>query len=153
MPAFTHMDAPKAWAAICQLCGGEERIDPSSRLWGDNFIPNFGTEHLKGHVVEPRKLDNWHVDGDFFVHFLDSPEQALLVIPCVTDVLEGGGPTYICPDCIGVVAKHLFDHPEGVTPMTGNCGDVILMHPLMMHSASPKTPYTYPESSRILPSA
>ena len=27
------------------------------------------------------ELNNRHVDGDFFMHFLHSPEQALLVIP------------------------------------------------------------------------
>jgi hypothetical protein len=85
-----------------------------------------------------------------------------------TDVFKNGGATYICPDSIGVMAKHLHDNPEGVTPymarrgeedkfydfqwfceqiknaercncfqqMTGKCGDVVLMHPLMMHSAS-----------------
>ena len=172
MPMLSCIDArefaPKAWGAICELCGGEERITESSRQWGDNFIVNFGKDKLKGRIVGPRELDNWHVDGDFFIHYLDSPEQGLLVIPCITDVLENGGATYICPDGIGVVAKHLHDNPEGVTPymarrgdeskwhefqwfceqiknsekcrlfqqMTGKCGDVVLMHPLMVHSAS-----------------
>ncbi|CZR53657.1 uncharacterized protein PAC_03537 [Phialocephala subalpina] len=172
MPTHKSIDArsfaPKAWGAICELCGGEDRIADISRQWGDNFIVNFGNEELKGVVVGPRELDNWHVDGDHFIHYLDSPEQSLLVIPCFTDVLEDGGATYICPDGIGVVAKYLRDNPEGVTPymarrgeehgwhdfqwfceqvmdskkcnlfqqMTGKCGDVVLMHPLMMHSAS-----------------
>ena len=160
--------APKAWGAICELAGGEDRISDMCRNWADAFIINFGKEKLKGRVVPPRELDNWHVDGDCWTHYLDSPEQALLVIPCVTDVLENGGATYICPDGIDVVAKHLYSNPEGVTPymlprgspqpphqfnwfceqirdetkcklfqqMTGNCGDVVLMHPFMMHSAS-----------------
>lgn len=172
MPTLNQIDArefvPKAWNAICELCGGEDRIAEESRMWGDNFIVNFGKEKLKGRVVGPREVDNWHVDGDFFMHYLDSPEQGLLVIPCITDVLENGGATYICPDGIGVVAKYLANHPDGVTPYmarrgemheyhefewfceqirnpekcnlfqqaTGTCGDVILMHPLMMHSAS-----------------
>jgi hypothetical protein len=172
MPALDSTDvrqfAPKAWGAICELCGGENRIADISRQWGDNFIVNFGKEKLKGRRVDPRELDNWHVDGDNFIHYLDSPNQGLLVIPCITDVLENGGATYICPDGIGVVAKYLHDNPEGVTPymarrgeesqlhefqwfceqvrdsekcnlfqqMTGNCGDVVLLHPLMVHSAS-----------------
>ncbi|KAH8804506.1 hypothetical protein F5884DRAFT_822555 [Xylogone sp. PMI_703] len=172
MPSLNNIDvrefAPKAWGAICELCGGEDRIKDISSKWGDNFIVNFGKEKLKGRIVGPRELDNWHVDGDHFIHYLDSPAQGLLVIPCITDVLENGGATYICPDGIRVVAKYLHDNPEGVTPymakrgeenkwhefqwfceqikdpekcnlfqqMTGKCGDVVLMHPLMVHSAS-----------------
>lgn len=172
MPTLGYISAvelaPKAWGTICELSGGEDRIADISRQWGDNFIVNFGSEELKGVVVSPRELDNWHVDGDHFMHYLDSPEQSLLVVPCFTDVLENGGATYICPDGIGVVAKYLHDNPEGVTPymarrgeedkwnafqwfceqvrdlekcklfqqVTGKCGDVVLMHPLMVHSAS-----------------
>jgi hypothetical protein len=110
------------------------------------------------------------VDGDFFVHYLDSPEQALLVIPLWTDIVPGGGGTMICPKAIPHVARHLYEHPEGVSPrmtprkenpeftqekglewylelaktmphdafveVTGVVGDVFLLHPLMMHSAS-----------------
>ncbi len=126
MPALNFVDvrelAPKAWSAICELSGGEDRIADISRQWGDNFIVNFGKEALKGRIVGPRELDNWHVDGDNFIHYLDSPNQSLLVIPCITDVLENGGATYICPDGIKVVARHLHDNPEGVTPVHGAKG-------------------------------
>ncbi|MDA0321230.1 MAG: hypothetical protein O2923_00730 [Verrucomicrobia bacterium] len=37
----------------------------------------------------------WHKDGDFFLHFLDSPEQGLLTLVLWDDVVERGGPTYI----------------------------------------------------------
>lgn len=179
--------APKAWSAICELCGGEERVSEISSEWGDGLIVNLGTDEWEGRWPDPRDLDNWHVDGDFFVHYLDSPEQALLVIPLFTDIQEHGGGTMICPQAIPLIAKHLvsrpvlivsalhrarmltnhgkYEHPEGVSPhmvprgakaqheglefylsmirgceefheMTGNVGDVILMHPLMCHSAS-----------------
>jgi hypothetical protein len=52
-------------------------------------------------------LDNWHNDGDFFVHFLDSPEQALLVIPLWSDIESKGGGTAVCGDGIKHTAKHL----------------------------------------------
>jgi hypothetical protein len=55
-------------------------------------------------------LDNWHNDGDFFVHFLDSPEQALLVIPLWSDIVSKGGGTAICSDGIKYIAKHLVMH-------------------------------------------
>lgn len=51
------------------LLGGEERIDEKSSSWGDSFIVNFGTPELENEksTVAPEDLDNWHVDGDFFV--------------------------------------------------------------------------------------
>lgn len=164
----------KAWDAMQDLLGGEERIDETRSTWGDGFIMNLGAPELEGthQDIDPRDLDNWHVDGDFFVHFLDSPEQALLVIPLFSDINPRGGGTYVCPDGIDMVARYLAAHSEGVVPvanalvsststasdpkddssyfshlqnvktcsrfeeMTGEIGDVVLMHPLMMHSAS-----------------
>ena len=153
---------------------GKDRIDEQNSTWGDSFIMNFGLPEYEGEekVIHPHDLDNRHVDGDFFVHYLDSPEQALLVIPLFSDIKPRSGGTYICPEGIDLVANYLASHPEGVLPvkqsfipstttctdpaddperffhtnavrkcskfaeMTGNVGDVILMHPLMLHSAS-----------------
>ncbi|KAF8971498.1 hypothetical protein BDZ97DRAFT_1723974 [Flammula alnicola] len=166
--------APKAWAAIKDLLGGEERIKEEASSWGDSFIVNLGTPQLEKATttINPKDLDNWHVDGDFFVHYLDSPEQALLVIPIYSDIKSRGGGTMICPDGINLIANYLAAHQEGVLPtglsftpsnskyeknednpgywshlkeikrctqfveMTGEAGDVVLMHPLMLHSAS-----------------
>ncbi|KIX98964.1 uncharacterized protein Z520_05425 [Fonsecaea multimorphosa CBS 102226] len=161
--------APKAWDAICDLVGGEERVTDKSKTWSDSFIVNLGTPEGEGKEVGPKELEGWHVDGDFFIHFLDSPEQALLVIPLFTDILPNGGGTWICTEGPARIGKWLYDHPEGVTPhmmpvdspeptadpglkffnsvvqecapssfheMTGQVGDVILLHPLMLHSAS-----------------
>ncbi|KAI1102845.1 dihydrofolate reductase-like domain-containing protein [Jackrogersella minutella] len=173
LPAHRTFDcaafAPKAWAAICELCGGEDRVDPASREWRDSFIVNLGTAERAGVPVPPRELVEWHVDGDFFVHYLDSPEQALLVTPLFTDVAPQGGGTMICGPAIRDVARHLHAHPEGVSARmaprahpdfcrernrewyvdhargradadfveaTGHVGDVYLLHPLMMHSAT-----------------
>ena len=134
---------------------------------------NLGTPETEGATpTHPSELDNWHCDGDFFVHYLDSPEQALLVIPLFTDIQPRGGGTYIAPDGIDLIAKYLAEHPEGVLPedrtfrpststlanwrdnpgfwshleeikrcqkfveVTGEVGDVALLHPLMLHSAS-----------------
>lgn len=162
--------APKAWAAICDLSGGSDRLPETGVPFGDNFICNFGRDEFVGQDIDPRTLDNWHVDDDSFTHFLDSPEQSLLLIPLFSNIKPGGGGTVICPDGISVIARHLLEHPEGVSPrmvpqgekpqhrdldwfsekiqqfprdsfheMTGNIGDVVLMHPLMLHSASRNT--------------
>jgi hypothetical protein len=49
----------------------------------------------------------WHIDSDFFVHFLDNREQAPLVIPLFTDIAEHAGGTMICQDAIPAAARHL----------------------------------------------
>ncbi|KAI1772391.1 hypothetical protein F4818DRAFT_444216 [Hypoxylon cercidicola] len=173
MPSHRSFDckffAPRAWEAVCELCGGEDRVNPECRLWRDSLIVNLGTAEGEGKPVPPRELANWHVDGDFFVHYLDSPEQALLVIPLFTDIAPESGGTMICPAAIATVARHLAAHPEGVSPRmvprahpdfgrernlewyadiargcrddefveaTGAVGDVYLLHPLMVHSAT-----------------
>ena len=95
--------APKAWSAICDLLGGEDRIAQHNRTWNDGFIVNLGSPEGEGKDIGGRDLPGWHVDGDFFVHYLDSPEQGLLVIPLFTDINPDGGGTFICPDAIPVV--------------------------------------------------
>jgi hypothetical protein len=99
--------APKAWLAICELLGGEDRVAEHSAVWNDGLIVNLGTDEWEGKWPDPRDLQNWHVDGDFFVHFLDSGEQGLLVIPLFTDIQEHAGGTMICTDAIKHMAKHL----------------------------------------------
>lgn len=147
--------APKAWRAACELVGGAERIlEPCS--WGDGFIINFGRQpELEWHPPSATLRDwtNWHKDGDFFRHFLDSPEQGLLVIAIFSDIAEGGGGTYLACDSVGHIARYLAEHPEGVLPRgtpaheivgkcqdfveaTGSVGDVYLLHPFMLHSQS-----------------
>lgn len=73
----------------------------------DSFIVNLGSEDGEGKIVPPKELNGWHVDGDFFVHFLDSPEQALLVIPCWSDVESNGGATWVTNDGIPRIGKIL----------------------------------------------
>ncbi len=120
MPGHSTWDAstfaPRAWAAICELCGGEDRVDPDSKVWRDSWIVNLGAAEHEGQPVPPQDLPEWHVDGDFFVHYLDSREQGLLVTPLFTDIVANGGATFICPEAIPKVARHLYEHPEGVSP-------------------------------------
>jgi hypothetical protein len=157
MPAMHHVAvqdfAPRAWAGICQLMGGAERVVQPAR-WGDSFITQFGI--LPGECWQPPSpaVGGWHKDGDFFRHFLDSPEQGLLEIVFWTDVQPGGGATFVAFDSIPVVAQRLLGHPEGLLPaelneagmvrecrrfgeLTGRAGDVALIHPYMLHTGSP----------------
>ncbi|KAF2501216.1 hypothetical protein BU16DRAFT_569376 [Lophium mytilinum] len=166
--------APKAWNAISDLLGGTSRINTAaSSNWRDSFIVNLGTPSTLNKPAPPHQLYDWHIDGDFFVHYLDSPEQALLVIPLFSDIAPNGGGTFICPPAISTAAQHLYENPAGVSPrmvprsrspaegedwiftpsnwfnttarsippsafveVTGQIGDVFLLHLLMLHSAS-----------------
>ncbi|OCH88280.1 hypothetical protein OBBRIDRAFT_96845 [Obba rivulosa] len=150
---------PKAWGAMCELLGGEDRIDTSLfESCGDSLIVNLGAEEWMDHDIAPKDLGNWHIDGDWFTHFLDSGEQGLTVIVLFNDIGPRAGGTYIAPDGIKNVVQWLYEHPEGVDSfsqdpdgsrsvcsaqsckefieLTGEAGDVILLHPFMPHSAS-----------------
>jgi len=149
--------APKAWQAACELVGGVDRVAQPC-TWGDGFIINFGRQpelEWQPPSPEPHACFNWHKDGDFFRHFLDSPEQGLLVIGVFSDIEPRGGGTFIASDSVGHVARLLAAHPEGLLPSelraptraivdrcehfletTGEIGDVYLLHPFMVHSQS-----------------
>src|SRR5215217_5847396 len=156
MPSLRHVEvadfAPKVWGAACQLLGGEDRIEQPYR-WGDGFIANLGIGADRPWEPPSAASPDWHKDGDFFRHFLDSPEQGLLTIVLWSDIHHQGGGTFIAPDSVRVVARFLADHAEGVLPsefdfnaligqchefreLTGDFGDVVLMHPYMLHATS-----------------
>lgn len=156
MPTLNHVDvrtfAPRAYGAICELCGSEERL--TTARWGDAFIVNLGDESHETTWEPPSaSVPGWHKDGDFFRHFLDSPEQGLLTIVLWSDVLPQGGATFIAADSVPVIARFLAAHPEGVRPgefgfqdlvaqcsefleATGEAGDVYLIHPYLLHASS-----------------
>lgn len=144
--------APRVYDAICDLVGGEERLGQPCE-WSDHFIVNLGIRADEPWQPAGPDTPGWHKDGDFFRHFLDSPEQGLLVFVNWTDVVHHGGPTYISTDSVPVVAKFLADRPEGVLPgefgfqnliaqchefeeATAQAGDVYLLHPFLLHAAS-----------------
>jgi hypothetical protein len=144
--------APRVYDAMCDLAGGEERLAKPCR-WSDGFIVNLGIRADEPWEPAGPNTPGWHKDGDFFRHFLDSPEQGLLVFVNWTDVVHLGGPTYIATDSVPIVARFLAEHPEGVLPngfgfadLIGQCrefeeatakaGDVFLLHPFVLHAAS-----------------
>jgi Phytanoyl-CoA dioxygenase (PhyH) len=156
LSARSHVDArtfaPAAWRAAVELAGGEERVLLPWQ-WGDSFIANLGVGDDRRWQPPSPAAGGWHKDGDFFRHFLDSPEQALLTLVLWTDMLPKGGGTFVAADSVPVVARFLAGHPEGVLPgnfdyaeligqcrdfveMTGKAGDVVLLHPYTLHATS-----------------
>lgn len=69
------------------LLGGAERINEEDSRWGDSFIVNFGNETLENATdhIHPRDLDNWHVDGDFFVGY----SLSVLILSAASPTLLG----------------------------------------------------------------
>lgn len=142
--------APKAWGGICDVMGGADRIE-GEPSWGDGFIINFHKDADDPWTPSATR-GGWHKDGNFFRHFLDSPEQGLLTVVVWDDVLPNSGGTYLAPESIPKVARYLYAHPEGLEPgafgkriegcevfveATGRAGDVYLIHPYMLHSVAP----------------
>ena len=86
--------------------------------------------------------------------FLDTPDQALLVTVLFTDVLPRAGGTFIAADSAKHVARWFAEHPEGsyglpgdetkriiaacsdFVELTGQAGDIVLMHPFTLHTVS-----------------
>ena len=144
--------APVAWQAAVDLAGGADRVQLPWQ-WGDSFIANLGVGDERPWQPPSAAVGGWHKDGDFFRHFLDSPEQGLLTFVLWTDMLHEGGGTFVAADSVPVVARYMAEHPEGVHPkgfpyaslleqcsdyveMTGKAGDVVLLHPFTLHATS-----------------
>jgi hypothetical protein len=144
--------APVVWGATCDLVGGPGRV-AEPLVWFDSFVVNLGVGADEPWKEPSVALPGWHKDGDFFRHFLDSPEQGLLTFALYSDVRSRGGATMILPQSVGAVARYLAAHPEGLHPRdidyptllkdchevveaTGDAGDVYLLHPYMFHAQS-----------------
>ena len=83
---------PKAWQAACELIGGEPSGWPPGKPfpWTDAFIVNLRQEHEGPWTPASPATPGWHVDGSWFRHYLDSPEQGLLAIVLWSDVVPRG---------------------------------------------------------------
>jgi hypothetical protein len=157
--------APRAWDAVCDLVGGPERIAPDQPYtWSDGFIVNLWQGADQPWQPASAAAPHWHKDGDFFRHYLDSPEQGLLTLVLWSDVEHQGGATFVATDSVRPVARFLADNPQGVYPLrpavggdpdavllpyddliaqchdfveaTGAVGDVYLLHPYVLHAKS-----------------
>lgn len=167
LPSVNDLDvrtfAPEAWEAACELVGGVARISTDKPyVWRDGFVVNLWQGADEPWAPASSASPGWHKDGDFFRHFLDSPEQGLLTLVLWSDVRHQGGATFVATDSVRPVTRFLAAHPEGVYPLrpadggdpnttllpyedltaechefveaTGEVGDVYLMHPFVLHA-------------------
>ena len=153
-------DAPRAFAAVADAVGGADRLpnNGSELALGDAAVANLGAPDAQWAPPCSRQR-GWHKDGWHFRHFLDSPEQGLLLVPFYSDVLPRSGGTAMATDSIAPVARLLAAHPEGLhadgvqgggylipglieqcrqfVELTGSAGDLAIIHPYMLHRAVP----------------
>ena len=142
------MDAvtPRFASAMDQLAG-VGRWKPHTQMgWWPIRFPGFPDSPCGG---------DWHVEGNFR-HHLTSPEQAILNLFLFTDVEPGGGGTVLAegshcrvaqilagvgPTGIeaGDLATQVCSLPgvfDSVVETCAAAGDVVLAHPLLLHSSS-----------------
>lgn len=145
--------APRAAEVLYALVGGRDPLAFSDVA--DNLIVNFPDPDASWWA--PAQWDaptaGWHKDGDWFRHFLDSPEQGILGIVFWRDVTERQGATYVVADSIAPIARFLDEHRDGVEPggfpirdivagardfraLTARQGTIVWAHPFMVHTAS-----------------
>ncbi len=131
--------------AIEDLVGvGRWRGDRGWGFWPVNFAHG-------GELPYSVPAEGWHVDGNWFRHTVDSPQQGLLLIGLFTDIEPRGGGTMISEGSHRRAARVLAGRPEGMThlelfdavlaepignfrELTGAAGDVVLAHPFLFHT-------------------
>jgi hypothetical protein len=59
-------------------------------------------------------IGGWHWDGQHFQHFVDAPDQGLLLLCFFSEVRSRGGATLVAEGSHEVVARFLNRHPEGL---------------------------------------
>jgi hypothetical protein len=137
---------------IDDLCGqGRWHAHNGAGFW-PILLPGFAYPPWR-----PLKKE-WHVEGNWFHHHLNSAEQGLVCLQLFTDIEPGGGGTAVRVGSHRYTACILAEaEPDGLTPseldlrasaatqylsvveVTGKAGDIILMHPFTVHAPSTNT--------------
>ena len=150
--------APRAFQAQVDAVGGTHRfLEGEALAWNGASIANLGVRDDPDWKPAGIKRSGWHKDGWHFRHFLDSPEQGLLTVPIFSDIAPKAGGMHVAVDSVGPVARLMAAHPEGLHPdsiqgsgylvpvlleqcskfeeLTGEAGDMVIVHPYMLHRA------------------
>ena len=150
-PPFRDAYTPALLSALDDLLG-EDRYPVHYGLgWWPIAFPGFDTPPWTPPTT------GWHVDGQHFHHHVDAAEQGLLPLFLLTDIAPGGGGTCVDLGSHRVATRLLAAaEPDGlscqelaqamtaqprrqVVEVTGQAGDVALLHPFMLHARGPNT--------------
>ncbi|HYG75715.1 MAG TPA: phytanoyl-CoA dioxygenase family protein [Planctomycetota bacterium] len=150
---FSDVFTPRVYGAFDDVMGPERWKRTTHLGWWPVAFPGFDSPPW----TVP--TEGWHIDGSFFHHHLTSPEQGLLPIFLFSDIGPGDGGTALSEGSHEITARILADaepighsmdelsarvlaHPRSrasVIEATGNAGDVVLIHPFLLHARSPNT--------------
>lgn len=145
---------PRFCSSIDELAGKGRWTTRQGFGWVILRFPGFA-----GSEWEP-PTSGWHVDGIDYQHHLTSPEIGLVGIEFLTDIKPGGGGPAIRIGSHKAVSRLLkrFE-PQGVTylqlraiaeelkgfpvvEVIGDAGDVVWLHPHVIHARSPNVQNT-----------
>ncbi|RLB54708.1 MAG: hypothetical protein DRJ42_08430, partial [Deltaproteobacteria bacterium] len=144
--------APEAWHVACALLGGGGRIDRGEL--SDHLVVNFHTRSHPDYTAPELGYPSWHLDDPSSEERLGSFQRGLIVFVILSDLPTASGAPFIAPESVALVARELARHPDGVdlrsrestarltaactesVELTGEVGDVFLVHPFMLHSSS-----------------
>jgi tetratricopeptide (TPR) repeat protein len=143
--------SPFAERAVFQLLGDAARV--RTRSWTSNLIVQYPMPNLSEWVPAPEH-QSWHLDSPSTQTRIDELRTGLLVFIVFSDLLPDSGNSWLALDSPAKVARKLAGAPEGIDfcndqagcaitrtcerffELTGEAGDLFLVHPLMLHSAS-----------------
>lgn len=143
--------SPFAERAVFQLLGDAARV--RTRSWTSNLIVQYPVRSLTSWIPAPDH-QSWHLDSPSTNTRIDDLRTGLLVFIVFSDLLPDSGNSWLALDSPAKVARTLAAAPEGVDfcsdhagsaitrtcerffELTGEAGDLFLVHPLMLHSAS-----------------
>lgn len=150
-PPFCDAYSDRVLRAFDALLGAG-RYEPRNSLgWWPVAFPGFEAPPWKP------PTNGWHVDGIQFHHRVNSRDQGLLPIFVLSDIGPGDGGTCFRVGSHKVTARILAAaEPDGlevhelcrrvdaaatgpVIETNGRAGDVLMMHPFMIHARSPNT--------------
>ena len=148
--------SPRLRQVLDDLHGGHDRW-----RWVHGAASGVGWIHVRYPVVEAAEAwdaasRRWHIDGD--TGRIDT-HQSVVVLPMVTPIAAGGGGTALLKGSHHAVARWLHDAGEwgvgnhrrvrtlvekalascglsAVAEATGAAGDVLVMHPLLIHAVN-----------------
>jgi hypothetical protein len=153
---YTQEPFASAWtktllAAFDDVVGEGRYMAPVGLGWWPVSFPHFAS------APWAPPTEGWHIDGIQFHHHVDSPDQGLLPLFILSDIKPHGGGTAVSAGSHRLTARILAEaepdglhhreltnrvlaHPvENVRELTGNAGDVVLVHPFVLHARSPNT--------------
>jgi ectoine hydroxylase-related dioxygenase (phytanoyl-CoA dioxygenase family) len=147
---YTDALSERFHSAVDQLLGPRRWEMTHEMGWWPISFPGFDAHSYRR---------SWHIEGGWFHHHVWSPEQALLNLFCFSTVDSGGGGTLVAEGSHHLAARILWEaEPDGleagefgervnaildqkgwpgVVEVVAEEGDVVLAHPLLLHSSSP----------------